>query len=87
MVAGTAVNTSTTEATGMADVLFSTPARLMQVLASPLTLFRGAINREKADDGEKSDDRESKEIVNVAVTTEEVTISGNEERGGENPTA
>ena len=82
-----AVNKSTTEATGMANVLLSTPARLIQVLTSPLTLFRAAINRETADVGEKSNDRESREIVNVAVTTEEVTISGNEERGGENTTA
>ena len=81
------VNKSTTEATGMANVLLSTPARLIQVIASPFTLFRAAINRETDDVGEKSDDRESREIVNVAVTTEETTNSGNEEWGGESTAA
>ena len=82
-----AVNKSTTEATGMANVLLSTPARLIQVITSPLTLFRAAINRETDDVGEKADDRESREIVNVAVTTEETTNSGNEEWGGESTSA
>ena len=82
-----AVNKSTTEATGMANVLLSTPARLIQVIASPFTLFRAAINRETDDVGEKSDDREGREIVNVAVTTEETTNSGNEEWGGESTAA